>query len=113
MRTGRDTRGIEHKSRMRWVSLQPSSIGIVTKPRVTTKEKLNSGMTVVVRWTKCHGNDETARVRQPRCSVMCSVALEARSGLGRDRVSESRCWGHGGDVRMCLKSTHSALGTDR
>ena len=43
----------------RWVSSQPSSIGIVTKPRVTTKEKLNSGMMVVTRWTKCHGNDES------------------------------------------------------
>ena len=76
---------------MRWVSLQPSSIGIVTKPRVTTKEKLDSGMMVVTRWTKCHGNDETARVRQSKCSVMCRVAFEASGGLDRDQVSESRC----------------------
>ena len=59
------------------------------KPRVTTKEKLNSGM-VVTRWTKCHGDDETARVRQSRCSVVCRVAFEA-SGLDQDRVPESRC----------------------
>ena len=38
VRTGRETRGIEHRSRMRWVSLQPSSIGIVMKPRVTMGE---------------------------------------------------------------------------
>ena len=44
VRTGRETRGIEHRSRMRRVSLQPFSIGVVTKPRVTMKEKLNSGM---------------------------------------------------------------------
>ena len=66
------------------------SIGIVTKPRVTTKEKLNSGMMVVTRWTKCHWNDETTRVRQLRCSVICSVAFEASSGLVRDRATESR-----------------------
>ena len=62
---------------MRRVSLQPSSIGIVTKPRVTMKEKLNGGMTVVTQWTRCHGNDETARVRRSRCSVVCRVAFEA------------------------------------
>ena len=38
---GRETRGIEHNSRMRRISLQPSSIGIVVKPRVTMREKLN------------------------------------------------------------------------
>ena len=31
---GRETRGMEH-SRMRWVPIQPSSIGTVTRPRVT------------------------------------------------------------------------------
>ena len=49
VRTARETHGIEQKSRTRWVSLHPSSIGIVTTPRVTTKEKLNSGMVVVTR----------------------------------------------------------------
>ena len=39
VRTSRETRGIEHMSRMRRVSSQPSLIGIVTKPRVTMKEQ--------------------------------------------------------------------------
>ena len=47
----RETRGIEH-SRMRRVPIQPSSIGVVTKPRVTMKEKLNSGLMVVTQWTR-------------------------------------------------------------
>ena len=34
---GRETRRIEH-SWMRWVPIQPSSIGTVTKPRVTMGE---------------------------------------------------------------------------
>ena len=109
VRTGRETRGIEHKSRTRWISSRPSSIGIVTTPRVTTKEKLNSGMMVVTRWTKCHGNDETARVRQSR---MCRVAFEASSGLDRAQASESRRRSHGGDVRMCVEARHSSLCTD-
>ena len=41
----------------------------------------------VTQWTGCHGNDETARVRRSRCSVMCRVALEASCGSDRDRVS--------------------------
>ena len=55
------------------------------------KEKLNGGMMVVTQWTKCHGNDETARVRRSRCGVMCRVAFEASRGLDCDRASESRC----------------------
>ena len=62
---------------MRRVSFQPSSIGIVTKPRVTMKEKLNGGMMVVTQWTRCHGNDETARVHRLKCSARCRVAFEA------------------------------------
>ena len=41
----RETRRIELSSRMRWIHIQPSSIGTVTKPRVTMGEKLNSGVT--------------------------------------------------------------------
>ena len=48
LQTARETRGIEHKSPTR-VSLHPSSNRTVTTPRVTTKEKLNSGMMVVTR----------------------------------------------------------------
>ena len=47
LRAERETRGIELGSRMRWVPIQPSSIGTVTKPRVTMGQKLN---TVVRRW---------------------------------------------------------------
>ena len=43
LRAGRETRGIEHNSRVRRISLPPSSIGIVTQPRVTMREKLNVG----------------------------------------------------------------------
>ena len=46
LRAERETRRIEPRSRMRWVPIQPSSIGTVTKPRVTMEEKLN----VVRRW---------------------------------------------------------------
>ena len=38
---GRETRGIELNSRMRRISLQPFSSGIVIMPRVTMREKLN------------------------------------------------------------------------
>ena len=40
LRAGGETRGIEHNSRMRRISLRPSSTGIVTKPPVTMREKL-------------------------------------------------------------------------
>ena len=46
LRAKRETRRIELGSPMRWVPIQPSSIGTVTKPRVTMGEKLN----VVRRW---------------------------------------------------------------
>ena len=38
VRNGRETRGIEHRSRTRWVPIQPYSIGTVTKPQVTMGE---------------------------------------------------------------------------
>ena len=44
---GREPRGIEH-SRMRWVPIQPSSIGTVAKPRVTMG-KAQFGMMVVTQ----------------------------------------------------------------
>ena len=34
-------------------------------------------MMVVTQWTRCHGNDEIARVHRLRCSVKCRVAFEA------------------------------------
>ena len=59
------------------VSFQPSSIGIVTKPRVTMKEKRNSGLVVVSQSKRCHENDDIARVHRVRCSVRCRVAIGA------------------------------------
>ena len=47
-RAERETRGVELSSRIRWVPIQPSSIGTVTQLR-------------------CHENDETASVR--RCEL--------------------------------------------
>ena len=46
LRAEGETRGIELSSRMRWVPMEPSSIRIVIKPRVTMEETLN----VVRRW---------------------------------------------------------------
>ena len=40
LRAGRETRGLARDGRMRRISLRPSSIRIVIKPRVTMKEKL-------------------------------------------------------------------------
>ena len=68
---GRETRGMEH-SRMRWVTIQPSSIGTVTRPRVTMV-KAQCGLMVVTQWKGCRENDETASV----CQVRCRVANEA------------------------------------
>ena len=62
---------------MMWVSFHPSSIGIVTKPRVTMKDKRNSGLVVVSQSTRCHENDEIARVHRVRCSGRCRFAIEA------------------------------------
>ena len=75
MRTGRETRGIVH-SRMRWVTIQPSSIGTVTKPPVTMEEKLNKSLMVVTQWKGCHENDETASVRRMRCRVVNQASLK-------------------------------------
>ena len=47
-----ETRRIELSSRMRWVPIQPSSIETVTKPRVTMREKLYSGVIAVTQWKK-------------------------------------------------------------
>ena len=52
-------------------------LSTVAKPRVTMKEKLNGGLMVVTQWTRCHGNDETARVHRLKCSGRCRVASEA------------------------------------
>ena len=41
LRAGRETRGIDRTSRMRRISLRPSSIGIAIQPRVTMRKKLN------------------------------------------------------------------------
>ena len=75
LRAERETRGIELSCRMRWVSILPSSIGTVTKPRVTMGEKLNSGTTVVTQ-LRCHGNSETARVHGVRCRVVNEASLK-------------------------------------
>ena len=47
LRAKRETRRIELGNRMRWVSIQPSSIETVTKPRVTMVKTLNSGTMAV------------------------------------------------------------------
>ena len=73
----------------------------------------------MVVWWWWHGGQSvtgTAKLREfvSRDAVWCAEvrAFKARSGSDRDRVSESRCWSRGGDVRMCFKSRHSSLCTD-
>ena len=61
---------------MRWVSIQLSSVGTVTKPRVTMGKKLNSGTMAVTQWKRCHENVETASVRWVRCRVATEASLE-------------------------------------
>ena len=70
------TRGIELSSRMRWVPIQPSSIGTVTKPRVTMGEKRNSGTMAVTQWKRCHENDETATIPRLRCKFLNEASLK-------------------------------------
>ena len=44
LRAKRETHRVELSSWMRWVPIQPSSIGTVTEPRVTMGERFNSSI---------------------------------------------------------------------
>ena len=74
LRAKRETRRIEVSGRMRWIPIQPSSIGTMTKPRVTMGKKLNSGMMAVTQSKRCH--EETASVRRVRCRIANKASLK-------------------------------------
>ena len=76
LRANRETRRIELSSRMRWISIQPSPIATVTKPRVTMGEKLDSGTMTGTQWKRCHENDETGSVRRVRCRAASEARLK-------------------------------------
>ena len=88
------------------VSIQPSSIETVTKPRVTMEKRLNSGMMAVTQWKRGHENDETASVRRVRCRVASEARLKQ---VVAQIVTELQVTmlKHGGDVRMCILLMHS------
>ena len=57
------------------VPIHSSSVGIVTKPRVTMGEA-QCDLMEVTQWKECHENDETASVRRMRCRFMSETSLK-------------------------------------
>ena len=61
---------------MRWVPIQPSSIGNRDKASRHDGEEAQCGLMMVTQWKRCHDNDETASVRRVSCRDANEASLK-------------------------------------